>query len=117
MNIEGQNALSVELGVGGRYYESFSSIFDDAPAARVGFKALFTYDAADQGAPTHASFIADPSTSYFMKPARESRYGGLFGIDLTMPYDQNVSFYMGGTFEVKSSANNITGNIGVVYTF
>ena len=117
LNIEGQNALSVELGVGGRYYESFSSIFDDAPAARVGFKALFTYDAADQGAPTHASFIADPSTSYFMKPARESRYGGLFGIDLTMPYDQNVSFYMGGTFEVKSSANNITGNIGVVYTF
>lgn len=117
LNIQGQHAIMVELGLGAKYSREFNSFFDGAPKARYGLKALFTYDAGDIGADTDACFISDPSTRFNLKPARETRYGGLFGADVTMPYNDSTSFYMGGTYEVKSGANNATANFGVIYTF
>lgn len=117
LNVQGQHALMLKLGAGARYNRTFKSFFDDAPDAHYGLKAMFTYDAASTGADTDASFISEPAMRFNMKPSNMSRYGGLFGLDVTMPYDQNTSFFMGGTYEVKSSSNNATANFGVIYTF
>lgn len=117
LTLDKQDALMMQLGLGARYQTAFNSVFNNAPKAHLSLKALLTYDAGDLASDTEAAFIADPAAAFTLTPAEQSRIGGLFGMDLVMPYNQSVSFYMGGTFEVRSDAQNATANIGVIYSF
>lgn len=116
LNVKSQDAFSTVFGLGTRYAKTFG-LFSKAPRASFEVTALVTGEVGDQGAPVKASFLGTPGHSYKLDPASSSRIGFLIGAGLNVPVSNSVSVFGGGTFEVRSETSDVSGNIGVRYSF